>query len=252
MTKNPYLENQRVAGKLLTQLLIDLRDKVAPWVNLLELESYTVQFLRMNNVVWAFKWQYDFPANLCLSVNDSVVHGVPRDYALKKWDVLKIDAWVKYKTGLADAAISVVVWWNKENKQWAELIKATKEALDLWLQYVKPGRSIYDFGFAVAQHVRSKWFSVIKNLTGHGIGKTLHEDPYVYNYGEPAAKHIFFKEGQVICLEPITAVTSTKSVERYGVEFDLFCEKKDIGVQREYMVYIGKNGPEVLAGIMTL
>jgi methionyl aminopeptidase len=62
-------------------------------------------------------------------------------------------------------------------------------------------------------------------LTGHGIGKTLHEQPYVYNYGEPAAKQSFFKEGQVVCLEPITAIKSTKAVERYGVEHDLFCEK---------------------------
>lgn len=249
MTKNPYLDNQRVAWKLLTQLLTELRDKVAPWINILELEAYAEQFLRMQWCVGAFKWMYGYPANLCLSVNDSVVHGAPRDYVLQKWDVLKVDGGVKYKNGLADAAFSIVVWWNKENVEWASLIKATKEALDLWLQYVKAGRSVYDFGFAVAQYVRSKWFSVIKNLTGHGIGKTLHEDPYVYNYGEPAAKHSFFAEWQVVCLEPITAIKSTKSVERYGVEHDLFCEKWDIWVQWEYMVLIGKNGPEILAGL---
>ncbi len=250
MFTNPYLENQRIAGKLLTQLLWELRDKVLPGVNVLALEAYAVQFLRMNNVIWAFKWQYDYPANLCLSVNDSVVHGAPRDYVLQKGDVLKIDAGVKYYDGLADAAFSIVVWWDKENKQWASLIQATKEALDLWLAYVKPGRSVYDFGFAVAEHVRNKWFSIIKNLTGHGIGETLHESPYVYNYGEPAAKKSFFQEWQVVCLEPITAIKSTKAVEKYNVEHDLFCEKGDIGVQREYMVYIGKNGPEVLAGLM--
>jgi methionyl aminopeptidase len=250
MPKNPYLENQRIAGKLLTQLLWELRDKVAPGVNVLELEQYAEQFLRMNNVVWAFKWQYGYPANLCLSVNDSVVHGAPKHYVLQKWDVLKVDAGVKYKDGLADAAFSIVVWWDKENPEGAALIKATKEALDIGLQYVKAGRSVYDFGFAVSQYVKSKWFTIIKNLTGHGIGKTLHEQPYVYNYGEPAVKQSFFKEWQVVCLEPITAITSTKAVERYGIEHDLFCEKKDIGVQREYMVLVGKNRPEVLAGLV--
>lgn len=250
MSKNPYLENQRIAGKLLTQLLWELRDKVAPGVNVLELESYAEQFLRMNNVVGAFKWQYGYPANLCLSVNDSVVHGAPRDYVLQKGDVLKVDGGVKYQNGLADAAFSMVVWWDAENDQWAALIKATHEALDLWLQYVKAGRSVYDFGFAVSQYVKSKWFTIVKNLTGHGIGKTLHEDPYVYNYGEPAAKQSFFKEWQVVCLEPITAIISKKAVERYGVEHDLFCEKRDIGVQWEYMVLVGKNGPEILAGLL--
>jgi methionyl aminopeptidase len=250
MSKNPYLENQRIAGKLLTQLLWELRDKVSPGVNVLELEAYAEQFLRINSVLWAFKWQYGYPANLCLSVNDSVVHGAPRDYILQKWDVLKVDGGVKYKDGLADAAFSMVVWWDKENEQWAALIKVTHEALDLWLQYVKAGRSVYDFGFAVSQYVKSKWFTIIKNLTGHGIGKTLHEDPYVYNYGEPSAKQSFFKEWQVVCLEPITAIKSIKAVERYGVEHDLFCEKSDIGVQWEYMVLVGKNGPEILAGLV--
>ncbi len=250
MTKNPYLANQRVAGQLLTQLLWELRDKVAPGVNVLDLEAYAVQFLRMNNVVWAFKWQYGYPANLCLSVNDSVVHGAPRDYVLQVWDVLKVDAGVKYQDGLADAAFSIVVWWDTKNPEAAALIKATKEALDMGLQYVKAGRSVYDFGFSVAQYVRSKWFSIIKNLTGHGIGKTLHEEPYVYNYGEPAAKQSFFKEWQVVCLEPITAITSTKAIERYGVEHDLFCDKWDVGVQWEYMVLVWKNGPEILAGLV--
>ena len=249
MIKNPYLERQRVAGKILTQLLEDLRDIATAGSTLQSLEDFADQFLRMQWCTGPFKWYHSYPANLCLSVNDCVVHGVPTDYVVQNGDVLKIDAGVNYQWWLADAAVSVVIGWEKYNEQWSLLIRATKEALDTSLLYVKAGRSVYDFGFAVAQYMRQKWFSIIKNLTGHGIGKTHHENPFVYNYGDPLAKKIFFQEGQVVCLEPITWLVSTQAVEKNRHPFNLYCNKGDIGVQWEYMVLVTKGEPEILAGI---
>jgi len=246
---NKLLEKQKIAGKLLTELLSDLRDKSEEWVNLLDLEWYSEQFMKMNNVKSAFKWYGDYPANICLSVNECVVHGAPHDYELKKWDVLKVDAGINYEWWLADAAFTIIVWGDKENKQWSELIKATKWALDNGLKFIKPGKSIYDFGFAVNDYVKSKWFSILKNLTGHGIWKEVHQNPHIYNYGEPKVRNVFWKEWQVVCLEPITAIRSKKSVERNGIEHNLYCERWDIWAQWEYMVLVTKSGVEILAGL---
>ncbi len=245
-------DNLIKSASLLNDLLLYLRGKAKAGVTLQFLEDEAAKFLRMHDVKSSFMGYYGYPANTCLSVNDCVVHGFPDKTVLKDGDVLKIDAGVKYKWSLSDSAITIIVWWNAKNPQWAALIKATKEALDGGLEYVQAGRSVYDFWFFVNNYIKSKGFVVIKNLTGHGISKTLHEEPYVYNYAEPKSKNVFFREGQIVCLEPITAIRSTRALEKRNVEHNLYCEKWDIGVQREYMVEVTKHGPKILSGITEL
>lgn len=245
-------DNLIKSASLLNDLLIYIRSKAKAGVTLQFLEDEAEKFLRMQWAKSSFLNYYWYPANLCLSVNDCVVHGMPDDTILENGDVLKIDAGVNYKGALSDSAITIIVWWNAKNTEGAALIKATKEALDGGLQYVQAGRSVYDFGFFVHNYIKSKWFTIVKNLTGHGISKTLHEEPYVYNYAEPRAKNVFFKEWQVVCLEPITALRSTKAVEKRNIQHNLYCDKGDIWVQREYMVEVTKHGPKILSGITEL
>lgn len=250
LIKTPIqLKKHRVAGQYLTELLYQLKDATKAGVTLLELEFIAEKFMQKNNVKGSFKWHHGYPANLCLSVNDCVVHGIPDNYVLKNGDLIKIDGWVIYEGCLSDAAFSMIVGWENTNPRGAQLIRTTKEALDLGLQTVIAGRSLINFGRTVYDHVSKKWFTIVKTLTGHGIGTTVHERPFVYNYPEKAAAKDFFQTGMVLCLEPITAEKSTQAIERNDDGWSLFCEYGDMGCQREYMVEVTSNGPKVLAGI---
>lgn len=240
----------RQAGKHLTEMLLLLRDLVKPWVTLLELESAAADYLKKNNVKGTFIWHHGYKHNLCLSVNDCVVHGIPDRYILKDWDLLKIDAWVTYKWLIADSAISIVVWWNDKNIDAARLIEATKWALDTWLKFIKPWKSIYDFWYAVEQYVKSKWCTIIKNLTGHGVWTSLREPPFIHNRWHPDSQHIYFKPGMVVALEPITAMWSTWYREKPKVNnWNLYTMQWDLWAQWEYTILITETGYEVLAGV---
>lgn len=252
LIKTPdQISHIRIAGKYLTDMLIMLRDKVAPWVVLLDLEQEAAAFLKKNGVKWTFIWHHGYKHNLCLSVNDCVVHWIPDRYVLKAWDLLKIDAWVTYKWYIADSAISIVVWGDATNPEAAHLIEATKWSLDTWLQFIKPWKPIYDFGYAVQQYVKSKWCTIIKNLTWHGVGTALWEPPYIHNRWHPESQSIYFKPWMVVALEPITALTSTSYIEKPKINsWNLYTAQGDLWAQWEYTILITETGYEILAGVV--
>jgi methionyl aminopeptidase len=240
----------REAWRLLTEMLILLRDMVKPWVVLLDLEKAAAVFLKNNHVKWTFIGHHGYKHNLCLSINDCVVHGIPDKYILKEGDLLKIDAWVTYKWMIADSAISIIVWGDKKNPTAKKLIDATKGALDNWLQFIGPGRAIYDFWYAVEQYVKSHWCSVIKNLTGHGVWTALWEPPYIHNRGHPDGRDIILKPWMVIALEPITAMGSTSYIEKPKInDRNLYTAQWDLGAQWEYTILITEDWYEILAWV---
>ncbi len=235
--------------KYLTELLYLIAQSCKMWVTLIELEKIAQQYITRKNVKWAFKWYHGFPANLCLSVNDCVVHWIPDRYVLKNWDVLKIDCWINYKWGISDSAICMVIWWEMANPEWFALIKATKDALDLSLKYVQPGKKIFEYANSLYTHVKQEKFSILENLAGHGVGVELHEPPYIYNYPHPDTKRDIFRPGMVVALEPITAVTSKTTVEKIGIPWNLYTKWGDIWAQWEYMLLITQNWNKVLSWI---
>lgn len=244
------IKNIRESWKYLTELLYILKNATKEWISLIELEIISEQYLQKNNLKGAFKWYNWFPANLCLSVNDCVVHGIPDDYILKSWDLLKIDCGVIYNKWISDSAISVVVGWDEKNQLWAELKNATKLALDNSLNYIIAWKPIFNFSKSVYTILKNNWFSVIENLTWHGVGVKVHEWPYIYNYPHPDTKRIRFQENMVICLEPITAVTSKDFVEKPWDSWSLYTLDWDLWAQREYMVLVKSDGCEVLSWIV--
>lgn len=244
------INNIKESWKYLNELLDLVRDNVSPWKSLLDLELIADSYIRKMWVKWAFKGYSWFPANLCLSVNDCLVHGIPDEYVLKNGDLLKIDAWITYRWWISDAAISVIVWWDKFNPVWAELISATKWALDNAITNIKPNWSTYEFSNAIYKYIKNAWFDVIKYLTWHGVGNLVHEWPYIYNWPHPETKTINFKPWMVVALEPITAVRSTDFVEHMWNPWNLYTKWWDLGAQWEYTIAIGDNGYEILAGIV--
>lgn len=240
----------REAGKYHNELLELLGKSAKAWVTLLELEEIASQFLKKNNLKWSFKGYNGYPANLCLSVNDCVVHGIPDRYVLKNGDLLKIDLWVTYKWYMTDAAISVVVGGEHTHQEAAGLVEATKDGLDECIRFLWPWRAVYDRSYAIAHYVTQKWFSVIKPLTGHGTGKYVHEGPTIYNFPHPESKKTILQKNMVIAVEPITAITSEDYVERPSINsWNLYTEHGDPGCQWEYTMLITDNGYEILAWI---
>lgn len=243
------------AGEFLDQLIIYIADQVKPGVSLLQLEKYADDFIKdlgKNNpkhtIKGAFKWFEWFPANLCLSYNDGLVHGMPSKYILKTGDLLKIDTGIKCDGYVTDAAVSVVVWWHKTNPAAAKLIFATKQVLDDSLATIKSWLSLFDYGRFVYNQIKKDGYGIIRWLTGHGLGKTLHEDPWISNYPDPRLKSIKFKPGMVFALEPITAEYSDDFTSSKNGR-DLFTIKWDLGCQWEYTIWFSSQGVEILAGI---
>lgn len=243
------IANIRESGRYLTELLTLLYRKAQVGVSLNQLEAYADHYIVSNNIKWAFKWYKWYPANLCLSVNDCVVHGIPDDYVLKAWDVLKIDCWIDYKGGISDAAVSLVVWWTAANPQGQKLIETTKYALDLGITMIWPGKKVYDYSMTAYNRIKQDWFTVIKTLTGHGVWVKVHEKPNIYNYAHPLMKDIELIPGMVIAIEPITATTSSDVYSKPGNDWNLYCKNGDIWAQREYTILITETWYEILAGV---
>lgn len=228
---------------------------VKPWISLLELEKASNDFIKKLNqdnpehdIKGAFKGFEWFPANLCLSYNSGLVHGIPSKYILKAWDLLKIDTGIKCDWYITDSAVSVVVGWSKTNKKAAELIYSTKKVLDDSFEIIKEGLSLFDYGRFVYNQIKKDWYEIIKGLTWHGLGKTVHEDPWISNYADHRLKSIKFKPGMVFALEPITAEYSDDFIGGKNGR-DLFTSRGDLGCQREYTIAFGSEGPEIVAGV---
>ena len=244
------IENIRKSGQYLNELLYLIKDNCKAGISLMDLENIAQNFIDKNNLKWAFKWYNGFPANLCLSVNDCVVHGIPDDYVLKNGDLLKVDCGIIYKWWVSDSAFAVVIWWEMANPLAHELTMVTKNALDLALEKVWPWKFSYDYSREVYNIVKNKWFNIIKSLTGHGVGVKVHEKPNIYNRPHPESKNIKFQPWMVVCFEPITAIESSEVVLKWNNNWNLYCKKWDIGSHWEYMVLITEDGYEILSGIV--
>ncbi len=244
---NTQINNIKESGKYLTEILSIIKSSIKPWVKLIELENIAQDYMDKNNIKWAFKWYMWFPANLCLSVNDCVVHWIPDDYVLKDWDLLKVDCWVIYNKWITDSAFSVVVWWESKDSEAYKLIETTKEALDRSYNLLNPWSFVFNFSKSVQNIVENDWFSVIKNLTGHWVWIKVHESPHIFNWPHPDTKKIKMQENMVVALEPITSIKSDNVVTKRWNSWNLYTNKWDKWAQWEYTVLIWPNWPEILS-----
>lgn len=241
----------RESGKYHNELLLLLYENANVGVSLVQLEKIAWDYLIKHKLKSAFKWFHGYPAYTCLSVNECLVHGIPDDYILKKWDLLKIDIGILYKWMVTDAAVSKIIWWYQSNKLAAELMWATKWSLDSSLEIVKPGVSLQEYGRFVNTYIQQKWFTVVKSLTGHWVWKGVHEDPWVANYADPRLKNISFKPGMVLALEPITSEISEDYITHKNRR-NLLTKRNDLGCQWEYTIVIHESGYEILAWITNI
>src|SRR3954470_743143 len=183
------------AGAIHTKVLELLSRKIRPGVTTEELDQTAERFIRSQGATPAFKGYRGFPGSICASPNDMVVHGIPGKFKLSRGDVLSIDIGVVYDGWVADAARTFGV--GEVAPVTSKLLQVTEESLFLAVEQCRPGKRLGDLGHAVQEHVEAAGFSVVRSLVGHGIGRNMHEEPQIANYGTPG-KGTTLEEGIVL------------------------------------------------------
>jgi methionyl aminopeptidase len=195
------LERMRDAGRLVGDVLSELAAHVAPGVSTGELDVLAEKRILQAGATPAFKGYHGYPAAICASINDEVIHGIPSGRRLlQEGDVISIDVGVLLNGYFGDSAITLPV--GPISEEAATLLRVTEEALHKAIEHMRPGKRISDIGHAVQQHVEAYGFSVVREFVGHGIGQAMHEEPQVPNYGEPG-RGPRLAEGMVLAIEPM-------------------------------------------------
>ena len=197
------IEIMAEGGKILAQIMKELEKMVQPGIKTQDLDKVAKDLVFKFGAKPSFLGYQDFPAVLCVSVNEEIVHGVPSDRILKQGDIISLDLGIFYKGFHTDMAVTVPV--GTISKEAQKLIQVTKEALNLGISEVRPGNTFSDIGRAIQKYVEGHGFGVVRELCGHGIGKEVHEEPQVLNYllENSEKDDIEIKEGMVFCIEPM-------------------------------------------------
>ncbi len=237
------IQAMRTGGRILGEILHVLSTEVAPGMTTMDLERRAEELFKQHHVEPGFVGVYGYKYILCTSVNDEAVHTPPNDVPLQKGDILSIDCGVLYEGLNTDSAVAVVVG-GETSPEAQRLVDACIKATWAGIKAVKPGNHVGDIGHAVEMVVTEAGFSVIPELTGHGIGYSLHEDPHVYNYGEPG-DGLELRPGNTIAIEPIVAQGSPR-IETLDDDWTIVTRDGSLAIQHEHTVLVTENGVEVL------
>jgi methionyl aminopeptidase len=200
------IDIMREAGKVTGQVLKELEDFIKPGVSTMEIDSFVENFIRSKGMIPSFKGLYDFPGSACVSINEEVVHGIPsEDRILQEGDIVSVDVGSTYKGYCSDAARTYAV--GEISDEARHLIETAKESFFAGMEFCKVGCRLSDVSHAIQAKVESEGFSVIRDYVGHGIGRDMHEDPQIPNFGKPG-RGPRLTEGMVFAIEPMIAVGS--------------------------------------------
>jgi methionyl aminopeptidase len=240
------LEYLQAGGKILAHVLQVVSKQAKVGVTTRQLEKIAQAEIKKFGATPSFQNYQGYPAALCTSVNQQIVHGIPTDYALRSGDILGIDCGVWYKGFCTDMALTVGVGEvSAENKK---LIKTTSESLTQGLTQIKSGNRIGDYAAAVQKYVERQGFSVIRGLVGHGVGKQVHEEPRVPNFGKPHTG-VVLTEGLVLALEPMVAVGSYE-LEILADGWTIIMSDGSMSAHFELTIVVTKNGYELITPII--
>jgi methionyl aminopeptidase len=230
------------AGRILARCLEMLRSKARPGVTTGELDTVAERFIRSQDAEPAFKGYRGFPGSICASPNSMVVHGIPGPYELQRGDILSIDVGVIHKGWVADAAITVPI--GNVTPIAKRLLATTRTALFEAVEQARAGNRLGDISHAVQKRVEADGFSVVRQLVGHGIGRDMHEDPQIPNYGDPATGPEL-EEGMVLAIEPMVNVGS-HPIRVAGDNWSVYSQDGSLAAHFEHTVAITADGPRIL------
>ena len=238
------------AGRILAEVLQSLKKEVKEGVSTNSIDKLAKKLIEKAGATPAFlgyrsgKEGKAFPASICASINEIVVHGLPSDIPLKKGDIVSIDTGVKYKNFNADSAFTVAI--GVVPNEIRKLLNITEEAMYLGIKAACVGNTLGDIGFAIQNHVQKNNYSIVESLTGHGIGRNLHESPNVLNLGKPGAGEEIV-EGMVLAIEPMVSVGKGRIQQ---LPDDSFCmEDGSLSAHFEHTIAIIRSGPKILTKI---
>jgi methionyl aminopeptidase len=236
------IEAMAAAGEIVAGCLALLRGMCRPGVTTADLDRAGDKYIRAQGGEPAFKGYRGFPASICTSPNSMVVHGIPGAYELAAGDVLSIDVGVEYEGWVADAALTVAL--RPVSPVATRLLKATRESLEAAVGHCHPGNRLGEVSHAVQQRVERDGLSVIRSLVGHGIGRQMHEDPQVPNFGEPG-RGVVLEEGMVFCVEPMVCAGG-HAVRMGDDNWAIYSADGSLTAHFEHTIAVTAEGPRIL------
>jgi methionyl aminopeptidase len=242
------IDKMRKAGQIVARTIDRLALAVAPGMTTSHLDALAEQTIRSTGAVPSFKGYRGFPGTICTSVNEQVVHGIPGKRAIKEGDILKLDVGAVWEGYHADSAISMFV--GEPPSDIAEkLVRVTEESLEAGIAMLRPGGRLSDVGHAVQQVVEGAGFSCVREYAGHGVGRALHEDPQVPNYGDPGRGPVI-RPGLVVAIEPMVNV-GTWRTRLLADRWTVITADKSLSAHFEHTIAVTEEGPEVLTARAT-
>ena len=230
------------AGDILVRTMALVAGKIRTGVTTQDLDVAAEKYIRSQGATPAFKGYRGFPGSICTSPNDMVVHGIPGRFRLSRGDTLSVDIGVVYDGWVADAARTFAV--GEVSPVAAKLLHVTEESLFKAVEQCRAGNHLEDVGHAVQQHVEAAGFSIVRSLVGHGIGRSMHEEPQVANYGRPG-KGVVLEEGMVFAVEPMT--TAGRHMVRMGDDgWAIYSQDGSVTAHFEFTIAVTANRPRIL------
>ncbi len=232
----------RNAGRIVAETLALVREYAKPGVTTLELDRIAEEYIRAQGAIPAFKGYNGFPATLCTSINEQVVHGIPGLRSLESGDIISIDCGALIEGYFGDAAVTLPIGDVGEDLQ--KLLRVTEESLMLGIAQAKIGNRLYDVSNAVQTHVEANNFSIVRDYVGHGIGRAMHEDPQIPNFGKPG-RGPRLEVGMALAIEPMVNM-GTYEVQTLKDRWTVVTKDNRPSAHFEHTVAITENGLEIL------
>ena len=239
------IEKMAKAGSIVGEVLESIKHMIQTGMTTKEIELFADERIKALGGKSAFKGYRGYPASICTSVNDEVVHGIPSSRKLKDGDIISIDLGVYYDGFYGDAAITAPV--GKIDSETAALLRITEEALNLGIDHAIEGNRVNDISYAIQSHAERNGLSVVRTFVGHGIGRELHEEPQIPNYGAPG-KGPRLKEGMTLAIEPMVN-TGTYEVKILGDGWTAVTTDGKKSAHFEHTVLVTSGKPEILTKI---
>jgi len=238
------IEQMRAAGAVAARCLKDLSELIVPGATTTrDIDRMAEELICRYGGISSFKNYRGYPNTVCVAVNEEVVHGIPSERVLVPGDIVGLDIGVIVDGWHGDAAISMAVGGTASASALA-LLKVTKEALYKGIEQARPGNRLSDIGHAVQAYVEKRGYSVVRELVGHGIGRNLHEEPNVPNYGRPG-KGVRLQEGMTLAIEPMVNIGGME-VETLTDNWTVVTADRSLSAHFEHTVALTKNGPDIL------
>ena len=239
------IEIMAEGGKILASIMKELEKKVRPGITTQELNRLAESLILKSGGKCSFKGYDGFPTCLCTSINEEIVHVVPSNRVLKTGDIISLDLGIFYKGFHTDMAITLAV--GEITPEARRLIRITKKALKLGIKKAKIGNTFGDIGNTIQRYVEDQGFNVVRDLCGHGIGRELHEEPKILNYGKRHSGPEI-KEGMVFCIEPMVTIGDwklKKTKDGHGYK----TQDGSLSAHFEHMIAVTKKGPKILTRV---